>query len=198
VVAALFYAFMMISRDRTLGLFILPLANGMKRSRYLWAQMAAMVWIVGILFGLFVVLDVLSLLAIEGAVYGMLLWQLFLYFLSALMAAFLIVALANYVSLTNAVLYAVTLFFVGHALDELYLYAHTLQESAILQGVAAFGYYLLPNFSLFDLQGLIVNRRTLPLYEGFILPVAYFVVWSVLLYAAALVRYRKRALTVGN
>lgn len=35
IIAALFYAFSQVSRDRNLGVFVLPLANGVKRYEYL-------------------------------------------------------------------------------------------------------------------------------------------------------------------
>ena len=198
IVAALFYAFMALSRERNLGIFVLPLANGMRRCEYLLALMFSLVWIISILFALFFLLDMLFLYGVEGTIYPPVLWQLFLYYLVACMVAFLIVSLSHYVSLTNAVLYALAFFLIGNALDELYLYAWFMTDSPFLQQLSSVLYYLLPNFSLFDLQGIVVNRHGADIWQAVGLPLAYFTVWSALLYGLAWVRFRKKALSVGS
>jgi len=197
LIAAFFYAFMLVSRDRNLGLFVLPIANGVSRGQYLAALMGAMVWVVGILFVLFLITDIFFLIIVEDEVHGMLLWQIFLYFLASLLAAFLFIGIASYVTLTNAVLYVAALFFIGNALDELYLYAYQMQSDSWLQWTASFGYYLLPNFSLFDWQAQIVNRRDIPLYDSAVLPLLYFGIWTLFLYFIALAHFRKKAMILG-
>ena len=115
ILAALFYAFFQESRDRNLGLFVLPVANGMSRNEYLMAKMLSLAWVILSLFVMFILLDTVALAVVEGAVEFLLLWQLFLYTLSALLVAYMIVSLSQYVSLTNALLYSITLFLIGHA-----------------------------------------------------------------------------------
>jgi len=61
-----------------------------------------------------------------------------------------------------------------------------------------FLYYLLPNFSLFDLQGAIVNRRDIDLVSEVMVPLIYGIIWAVILFLAGLVKFQKKALTVGN
>lgn len=198
IVAALFYGFLQLSRDRSLGLFVLPLGNGMSRDAYLLSQMFASVWMMTVLFILFFLLDTVMIFFVEGSVYPGLLWQLFLYFLSAQLVAFFVMTLALYVSLTNAALYALVLFFIGNALDELFVYANFIAPDPLFGKAAWMLYYLFPNFSLFDLQGVVVNRRSVELWSGVMLPLFYFVIWAGICFLASLSRFQKKALTLGD
>ena len=198
LLAALFYAFTQSSRDRNLGLFVLPVANGMKRREYLVAQMLSLGWIISLLALLFLSLDLIALAVVEGRVDPLLLWQVFLYALSSLLVAYMVMAFGQYVSLTNALLYSVAFFVIGHGLDELYIYTKFVAETAYLTDVMPLLYYLLPNFSLFDRQSTIVNRQALDVWGDVLLPLLYFSVWTLMLFLAALVKFQKKGLTIGN
>lgn len=198
VLAALFYAYLLMVRNRNLGLFVLPLSNGMKRYQYLAGQMLALVSLLVTLFIIFGVLDIIAVLWVEGSLYPLVIWQLFCYALSGILVALVVMALSQYVSLTNAMLYAVALFLIGHALDELYLYAQYGDVAPFFREVVPVFYHLLPNFSLFDLQEAVVNRRGIAWWAGGLLPILYFIVWSGILFLTALVRFQKKGLSVED
>ncbi len=197
LVAALMYTFLQIHREQAAGLFLLPLANGMSRQEYLLARVIALCRVVGTAWLIFLVIDTLLIYMVADTLFSLYFWQLFLYLLSALFTVFIVLTLSFYVSGMNAVLYGILFFLAGSALDEFYLYTHDTL-SGEMKLLAALLYYVLPNFSLFDLQGPVVNGNDLPLWEGFILPTLYFLTWSVLLFFIARRRFQKKALRVGG
>lgn len=115
--------------------------------------------------------------------------KLFLQAPAATLLSFLILALARYVSNTNAIIYAVFLFFIGSGADELALYAK--EGGAGLQALSWAVYYLLPNFSFFDpLATEVMGSKAL-------FAILYFVIYGAILYFAAYQKLKKEALKVG-
>lgn len=196
--AAVFYAFDLFSRDRVQGLFVLPLASGVKRELYAISLMGTVIFMVAWLLLLFLGIDSLMLFLLEGTVPAIILWQLMLYLFSAVLLIVLIYCMSQLVAVMNAVIYGLMFFMIGSGLDELYLFAQKMQEDVSVQILAKFLYYVLPNFSHFDIQSLAVNRTFTEWYTVYLFPVLYFVGYTGVLMAIALHQYRKKALSVGN
>lgn len=191
--AALFYTFLLLSRERALELYVLPLAYGMGRSAYLLGLMISLVWMLALVTGALMAADMALMWIVEGGVCGVLLWQLFLYYLAALMSTALMVALSHYVSITNALIYTIILSFAGNALDELVLYAAD-HGGEMVNLVVQSAYYLLPNYSVFDHQSSVVNRGGWEVGSFVLIPVGYAAVWWGIAYTLAWLRFVTKAL----
>lgn len=195
--AALFYAFELLSKDRHQGLFVLPLSTGMGHGSYLFSLWGGISIMVTILWGLFALVDVGILFLIEGEVHLLIIWQLFLYLLSALLVTALVVAGSRYVPSLNALIYAITFWMVGGGLDELLLFAEK-GDSAALYFLASGLFYIFPNFSFFDFQSMVVNRAPLDAYAFYLFPIIYFLTATFLILMLGWLQYRKQALHVGD
>jgi len=198
LISSVFYAFTILNKNSSMGLFVLPLSAGISRVNYLASLFLSIAFITGVIFIIFLLLDASFLFAIEGGIPLPVLWQLFLFYLSSLLVSSAIIALSNYVSLTNSILYAISLFVIGNALDELYIYSHYADIGKNFAFVSELLYCLFPNFSVFDFQGAVVNRAEYRVYDMFALPVLYFIVWASIFFLAAYARFKKKALTVGR
>jgi len=198
LISSVFYTFSLLNKNSSMGLFVLPVSSGITRSGYLVSIFLSIAFITGVIFIIFLLLDTTFLLIIERDIPLLILWQLFLFYLSSLLASSIIIALSNYVSLTNSILYAISLFMIGNALDELYLYSHFIDTEKNFVFVSEFIYYLFPNFSIFDFQGVAVNRAEFNLYDMFVVPVLYFCIWISIFFTIAYIKFKKKALTVGR
>ncbi|WP_200762664.1 hypothetical protein [Nitrosophilus alvini] len=197
-IAALFYTFDFLQKEKALGLFVLPLSTGLSRQRYLFSVFLTLLLMIFTIFVSFFLIDAVLLWVLEGAFAYEVLWQLFLYTLSAVILSFSIVMFSNFVSLMNSVIYSVALFFVGNGLDEFYVYAHYIKKSPFLEKISEILYFTVPNFSLFDKQGIVVNRALIDAKEFFLYPTVYFVILSLLFFVIALLKYQKRVLRFGE
>lgn len=198
-IAGLFYGFELLQKDKNGGIFVLPLSTALRRSCYMASLFLALSIMVLWLFLAFFLVDALLLYAIEGELAMLVLWQLFLFALSAVLLAFLALLFSQFVSIMNATIYAVSLFLLGSGLDELYLYAHgVLKEPGLLKPLSEILFYILPNFSLFDLQGIVVNRASFDSWRLFLFPPLYFVALVGVLFVITVIKYNKRVLKVGE
>ncbi len=196
--AALFYAFDFLQKERTLGLFVLPLSTGLSRRGYLLGQFLTIMFMVFTIFVSFFMIDSLLLYLLEKEFVYQVLWQLFLYTLSAILLSFFIILFSNFVSLMNSVIYSVALFFIGNGLDEFYVYAHYIKKEQFLEKISTLFYYLIPNFSYFDKQAQVVNRALIGKEEFFLYPVIYFFMLAVLIFFVSYIKYQKRVLRFGE
>ncbi|HOI83431.1 MAG TPA: hypothetical protein PKW30_03890 [Campylobacterales bacterium] len=188
LLAAVFYPFLLMEKDRKGGLFVFTLL-GYKREKYLLSLFLALFCL---LFGIFVVFFVFDFLFLSAFADGMkteFATKLFLGSFCASLLSFAVLTLARYVSNTNAIIYAIFLFFIGSGADELMLYAK--EGGTILQAVSYFIYYALPNFSFFDPLSTDTHGNKLSF------AIFYFMIYGALLYFAAYVRFKKEALKVG-
>ena len=151
-IAAIFYIFEFLQKERTLGLFVLPLSTNLKRRDYLISIFLTISFMIFSIFLSFFIIDSLLLFVLEKEFLLEVLWQLFLYTLSSVILSFLIIMFSNYVSLMNSLIYSVALFFIGNGLDEFYIYSHYVKKESFLQTLSSIFYYIFPNFSIFDKQ----------------------------------------------
>lgn len=198
LISSIFYAFTILNKNINMGLFVLPISAGISRFSYLLTLFLSLASITGVIFIIFLLLDGVFLFFIEGEVVFAVLWQLFLYFLISVLVSSLIIALSNFVSLTNSIIYSISLFMIGSALDEFYLYLNFIAKDTISAPFAGVFYYILPNFSIFDFQSAIVNRAPLEIYDFFILPILYFVIWIAIFFVLAYTKFKNKALIVGR
>jgi len=195
---ALFYVFEFLQKERIGGMFILPIASGVSRKSYLLAQFLTLFLVVAIFLGALLLIDGVSLLLIESSWRLAVLWQLALYGMSAYFLALLVVVLSYYVSVMNAIIYAIALYFLGNGLDELYAFAFHYHVDALMQKLYYLLIYIIPNFSLFDHSGAVVNRADLPLFSFVIHPLLYAMALGVVLFFIGWWKFSKKALKVGS
>ncbi len=195
--AALFYGFLLRSKEEALGLHVLPLAYGLSRGRYLLGMMLAPAALLGLVALGLAAADTVLIFLVEGSLRSAVLAQLLAYYLASMLLGMVFFTLSHYVSITNALLYTVVLVLVGNALDEVLIYVKTLQAPEALVAVKLL-FYLLPNFSLYDFQSAVVNRRDIGWYTGLVFPLAYTLVWGALLYGVAWLRFVTKVLRGGR
>ncbi len=196
--SAIFYSYEYLYKERLGGSFILPLASGLSRNAYLLSIFLVQATLLGMLFLIFGAMDLIAVFFIEGSINILIIYQLFLYLLSALFLASFVIMFSQYVSVMNSVIYTIFIFIIGSALDEVYYYVDfVLKESGVLMTVTQFVYYLVPNFSLFDKQGVIVNKVDMDLWL-YMEPIFYFLVFISVIYLLALVKFSKKVLRVGE
>lgn len=196
-VMALFYAFEFLQKERLNGLFILPLSTALSRRAYLMAVFGAQAKLIVLLGTLFMVIDAFSLWLVEGEIVGMVLVQVALYMLSAMLLGFLVLMFSQYVSIMNSMIYGVTFFVIGGGLDELYIYVFEMHPELNLQTLTLIIYYGFVNFSLFDIQSVVVNRSVFESYR-IIEPLIYMVIMSKIVFFLALFKFQKRVLKTGE
>lgn len=196
--SALFYSYEYLYKERLGGSFILPLASGMSRSAYLLSTFLVQTSLLIMLFAIFGLMDVIALFFIEGEVNLLIIYQLFLYLLSSIFLSALVIMFSQYVSVMNSVIYSIFLFIIGSALDEVYYYVDfILKDSGTIMRMTQFIYYLVPNFSLFDKQGVVVNKVDVNLWLYFE-PILYFSLFMIIIYLLALSKFAKKVLRVGE
>ncbi len=187
--AAIFYAFLAMEKERKGGLFVFALAGGNHRSEYLLSQFAAILFLILIVFGAFFVVDFAFLSLFADGMSAQFFYKLLFAALASSLLGFLTLTLARFVSNTNAVIYAIFLFFIGNGADELMLYSQG--KSMALGVLTDIIYYALPNFSFFDM--LAVNTA----FSKELFAVLYFAIYSAILYFGAFFRFKKEVLRVG-
>lgn len=196
IIAALFYSFTLLQKERSQGIFIVPLSCGVGRFNYQISIFKAIISTLFLIFLMFFLIDIAMLFVIEGVFRVEILIQLFLYFLAASMLASIVVFFSRFVSTMNAALYGAILFFIGNGLDEFLIYTEG-EGGKELTLVAKTLFILLPNFSLFDYQSIAVNRLALN-YGDVVLSVLYFFAYVGFIIFATAWKFSKKALKVGN
>lgn len=196
VIAAIFYSFILLQKERLQGIFILPLSSGVSRFSYQLAVFKAIIFTLFLLFLMFFCVDIIMLFAVEGVFRGEILLQLFLYFLGASMLSSIVIFFSRFVSVMNAALYGAILFFIGNGLDELLVYAKS-EGGEIFALFSKALFILLPNFSLFDYQSQVVNQVSLD-YTDISLSILYFFAYIYFLVFATAWKFSKKALKVGD
>ena len=151
LLSSLFYSLILLKKDKDLKLFMLPIGMGMKRKEYLLSFFMGIIFVQFLLFLTFLLFDLFFVIVIENSIYFPLFYQLFLFFLQSVLVGFIIIFLSEYVSVFNSLIYATTIFIIGSALDEVYLFFKHLK----------FLYFIFPNFYLFDFTALVTNRANL-------------------------------------
>ena len=196
VIASLFYTFTLLQKERDMGLFIMPLSSGVSRFEYEIALFKSIALTLFVLFAVFFAFDLVLLLGIEGEIRWAVLLQLLLYSCGATMLGFTIITLSRFVSVMNASLYGVILYMIGNALDELLLFA-SKNGGDVFVSLANFLYVALPNYSLFDIQSLVVNHADI---DGMMVAkvLGYFVFYSYFLVLVSFMRFKNKALKVGH
>lgn len=188
-ILAIFYAFLAMEKERKGGLFVFALTGGNTRGEYLLSQFAAILSLILIVFTVFFVVDFVFLSLLGGGMSMEFFYKLLLTALSSSLLGFLTLTLARFVSNTNAIIYAIFLFFIGNGADELVLYAQ--DKNIAVEILTHIVYYVLPNFSFFD--PLAVNTA----FSKELFAVLYFALYSVVLFFAAFFRFKKEVLRVG-
>ena len=194
---AIFYSFEFLQKERLNGLFILPLSTSLSRSAYLVSVFLSQLELIGLLGAIFIGLDILALWVVEGTVVWMVIFQIVLYILSAILLSFLIMMLSQYVSIMNSMIYAVTFLIIGGGLDELYVYVFYLHPELGLETITKLLYYGFINFSLFDIQSIVVNRSVFEINK-LIEPIIYFFILTIIIFSLANMKFSKRVLKTGE
>lgn len=196
VIASLFYTFTLLQKERDMGLFIIPLALGVSRFEYEIALFKSIAFTIFALFAVFFAFDVVLLYGIEGEIRWAVLLQLFLYSLGSILLGFSIITISRFVSVMNASLYGVILYIIGNALDELIVYATKTTDTWFI-ALSEMLFVVLPNYSLFDIQSLVVNHALL---DGWMVlkVIGYFLLYSYFLVFVSFMRFRQKALKVGD
>lgn|GEM_PF-1133043 len=185
------YLFEVLRQEQALNLCVLPLSAGIPRAHYYAAKFLGVLGIV-LLYGLFFVLvDALLMWLIEGQWRVPVLLQVSLFVVSAVLAMALLWFFAAFVSPINAVIYSILLWFIGHGLDELWIVV-SQQLGGLAMFVVTAGYYLLPNFSFFDLMSLTVNQQPMA-WAAYFFGVFYGLGYSLILVGFANYLYGKKA-----
>jgi len=196
--SAMFYTFEFLQKERIGGLYVLPLSTGMKRSHYLLSVFLMLSTALVLFLSILMVIDALVLYVVEGSLRVEVLWQLVLYFFSAQLLAFIVIMFSQYVSIMNSLTYAITLYFMGNALDELYYYAFILKKNELLQQVYDVLLFIIPNFSIYDKQGIVVNQSIYLNSELYLEPLLYTLIVTVIIYNLALFKFKRKALRLGE
>ena len=115
--------------------------------------------------------------------------QLFYYSLSAIVAASLVIVIAQMVNTINAIFYALAIFIIGSANDELMVYATNFGNEYINFASQVF-FYLFINFSLFDLT------RVANIPFGEYLGLLYFIIVYFALFALCNFIFQNKALKI--
>jgi len=195
LIASIFYTFTLLQKEKMQGIFIIPLSMGISRFLYQASIFKALGITLFLLFLLFFITDAVIIFVIEGSFRTPVLIQLFLYYIAATFLSYIIVLFSRFVSVMNASLYGVILFFIGNSLDELAIYAKN--SDAVLFYVSKLLFVLLPNFSLFDYQSQVINHSDL---EGgsILLSIFYFFTYSYFIFFVTYTRFKNKALKVGD
>lgn len=194
---ALFYVFEFLQKERLGGMFILPIASGIQRKAYLLVQFFTMALVVWLFLLSLLFIDAISLLLIESSWRLALLWQVALYGISAYFLAISVIVLSYYVSVMNAIIYALAIYFLGNGLDELYAFAFHYHPDVWMQRLYSVLIYIIPNFSLYDHSSAVVNRAVVQWFDFVWHPVLYASALAVVLYFLAWWKFSKKALKVG-
>jgi len=188
--SAIFYAFLAMEKERKGGIFVFAFFGKNPRTNYLLSQFLAIFALILIIFCAFFAVDFAFLGFFADGMSLKFFYKLLFSAASSSLLGFLTLTLARFVSNTNAVIYAIFLFFIGSGADELALYASQSNEW-ILSVVSATVYYVLPNFSFFD--PLAVKG----MFSKELFGATYFIFYSFLLFLAAFYRFKKEVLRVG-
>lgn len=188
LLSAVFYPFLLMEKERKSGLFVFTLL-GYERGGYLLSLFASMLVLIFGIFVIFAAFDFAFLSVFASGVGKEFLTKLFFGALSSTLLSFVILSLSRYVSNTNAVIYAIFLFFIGSGADELMLYAS--EAGGTLKLVSYFVYYVLPNFSFFDPLSFEAHG------DKTVFAVFYFAIYGTVLYLISYAKFKKEALKVG-
>ncbi len=196
--AAFFYAYDYLQKERIGGIFILPFSTGIKRPIYFLGTWFSLVAIVMLLTVVFLLIDIIFLFFVESTIEMILVWQIILYMFSSIILLSLVLMFSQFVSMMNAMIYSAIVFMIGTSLDEIYYYAYIISEDVVVQKIVSILYYALPNFSYFDYQTKVVNRVELDLASFYIEPIVYFSVIVSMILSIAYFKFSRRVLKVGE
>jgi|APHig6443717497_1056834.scaffolds.fasta_scaffold00138_13 hypothetical protein len=188
--SAVFYAFLMMEKERKGGIFVFIFVGGCNRGEYLLSQFMALFTLISLILAAFLAVDAIFLSVFAEGINEGFLSRLTLSALASSLLGFLTLTLSRFVSNTNSVIYAIFLFFIGSGADELMLYASE-ENSIAAKALSQTVYYLLPNFSFFDPLAITVAFSK----EFFAL--LYFGLYGSLLFFAAHFKFKKEVLRVG-
>lgn len=180
----LLWAYELGKNEQLLKLARLPLSTPLNRASYEISCFLALLLAFAPIAGLLLALDLI-------VASPLVIWQLFLYELSALLGGFLVLTLSRFFSPVSAVLYAAALIMIGNGLDELYLYSQLKSTGAFVGALGETLFVVLPNFSLFDHQGEAVSGYLNSLAGFYAYPIAYAAVLGAALLALSVWRFRR-------
>jgi ABC-type transport system involved in multi-copper enzyme maturation permease subunit len=189
-ISAIFYAFLIMEKERKGGIFVFAFTSGCGRGKYLLSQFMALFTLLSLVFALFLIVDFGFLSAFAGGMDYKFLTRLLFSVLSAALLGFLTLSLSRFVSNTNSVIYAIFLFFIGSGADELMLYSSD-KNSFLLESAAKVVYFAFPNFSFFDPSSISA------IFDRELFAFLYFALYSIVLFVAAFFRFKKEVLRVG-
>lgn len=198
LIASLLYSFEFIQKEKYSGIHILPLSTSMTRNQYMSAVFLSHFYLISMIVFMLIAFDIVVLLLVEGDVIYRFLWQVVLYGMSSLLVAFFVILFSRFVSVMNSMIYAIVLYALGNALDELYIYAYYLKDDVLFQKISTVLMYIIPNMYRFDQIGSVVNRSFVSTYQLYIFPTVYFVTLAWIVYIITALKFKNKALKVGD
>ena len=144
---AIFFSLNYLEKERSGGIFIIPLSSGVNRKLYFISLILSQITILFTIFAIFFGVDVIyiSLFQIDS----ILIYQLFLSFLSSIVLATLMIMIGEYTTPLKGLVYTIIIYFIGNGLDELYLYSYQLKSDEVLQILYEILSKIVPNFYIF-------------------------------------------------
>jgi Cu-processing system permease protein len=186
------YTFEMIRKEQSLSLFVLPLSTSVSRYSYYSGRFIGVALMLAVFSLFFFIIDIFLLRWIEQQWVFQPLIQLCLFFFSALLSMAILYFFSSFVSAINAVIYSIMFWFIGHGLDELLIFAQTKLAPSVASTVQGL-YYILPNFSFFDISSMAINRLPIST-ESWLFPILYSLGYSFILLALCNLIYQKKPL----
>ena len=181
---ALFSTLLYLEKERRGGVYIFPLSSGLSRDSYFLSLNLSRVIVLSIPTLFFFVVN-WSYSIVSGRELS-LNFHLLLLFTSSLLLSSLFLTIAQYVSPLKSLVYAITIFFIGNSLDEVYIYGYILKEDETMQIVYQVLSRVVPNFYIFDSNEIGFKN------------IAHITIQFGIIYILGVVKFRKRILKVEN
>ena len=151
------FGFDVLKKNTAEKLYVLPFSTSLSARSWLLGRFSgAAILVVGMGL-LFLLVDTVLFAALKIDIFSVLMLQVLLYVASACLSLAVIFFLSCFLDVLSALIYGVVLWIIGHGLDELLLLTDQQFEPAVQILVQCF-YYLLPNFSFFDISSQALNR----------------------------------------
>lgn len=183
-IVSVFTTLLYLEKERRGGVFIFPLSSGLSRDEYFFSVTVSRVLIVSLLSLFFGSVNSLYLYIFQ--VDASLNFNLTLLTISSILIASLFLTVAQYTTSLRAMIYTLTLFFMGNGLDELYIYSYKLEEDFQLKFIYDFVSKIIPNFYIFDQDKVSM------------LNMIHVVFQFLIIYIVGLIKFRNRVLKVEN
>lgn len=181
----IFYTFNLLEKYQIGTISVIPLSLNINRGQYIVSLFTTLIIATLPIFAVFLSLDLAMLLYVKDIGLIDTLIQLVLYYLSAIILSFLTITLyfSVFKNSIKSIIIALILYMIGSGIDEVLYYVEHSQDfkGTNFELVINIIYHIIPNFSLFDFQSIVVNTQILD-YMNVFKTILYFIVLSVFFY----------------